>query len=655
MAVAFSVFGGHNNLDESTENGLDLKSKLQDHISVFQTVTTENKTSDNSDSEMDFRPIDEQFVTVKPESISARYEEIFVNIENMKCLLKLNGLPNDLDQPESEEVSPDTEEWTFECPKKMEFVIDCPMSITDNITSFPDEFPVDYVYNETTNTFIMHTTAKRFVFRSYSSLEAAVVKFIGKIINVSSIESTEPDEVSASVLIMTKPEEDEDKSDNESDYSVEKIILHEDPEEENINTSKTAGIGILEEPEKKKRKTAITCTSDTAKPKDVIESLNTNDSYILVDVKQALQKLAEIPLVDYYLKINTEKPFKGEKKKRTKLIAKLVDVIHNQNEFTTTDEAYGTDIQFLNVGYPTTKCTYCHTNEATQIACYCKDCKIFICDNCLIEHRMKNKYHHYMYQSEILREYKLTNSLEISNDPVMIDLKCMADDIVVILLDDRLCTYNFAGELINSFSISMHQYWKNRIACINNYQIAVTEPAHDLIKIVTFIAPTTIRDLRTPPETYMTGGITCRIDILYVAFTDAIRLIDLSGQIQRVINIPSVELLHSVNNDKMLCVHSKQDSEKTMSCLDFTNDSFNDFGRFPFHPDDVSTDEVGNIIFLKYGVIWQADSDGNNIKIIMSPVDVHTGYKKITYDKDSKCLITYIDAYMGVRVYRKLE
>lgn len=36
-------------------------------------------------------------------------EEIFVNVDNMKCLLKLNGLPNDLDQPESEEVSPDTE------------------------------------------------------------------------------------------------------------------------------------------------------------------------------------------------------------------------------------------------------------------------------------------------------------------------------------------------------------------------------------------------------------------------------------------------------------------------------------------------------------------------------------------------------------------
>lgn len=51
MAVAFSVFGGHNNLDESTKNGLDLKPKLQDHISVFQTVTTDTKTSDNSDSE----------------------------------------------------------------------------------------------------------------------------------------------------------------------------------------------------------------------------------------------------------------------------------------------------------------------------------------------------------------------------------------------------------------------------------------------------------------------------------------------------------------------------------------------------------------------------------------------------------------------------
>ncbi|VDI50660.1 Hypothetical predicted protein [Mytilus galloprovincialis] len=227
----------------------------------------------------------------------------------------------------------------------------------------------------------------------------------------------------------------------------------------------------------------------------------------------------------------------------------------------------------------------------------------------------------------------------------------MVADIVAILLADKLSTYKLTGELINNFTIRSSK--DSRIACINDCKIAFTVPFHNLIKIVTIITPTTITDLGTSKGTNMTGGITCRMNMLYVAFSDAIRLMDLSGQIQRVVNIPGVKLLHSVNNDKMLCVHSEKDSEKTMSCLDFTNDSFNDFERFPFHPDDVSTDEVGNIIFLEGGVIWQADSDRNNIRIITSPESYHA-YEKITYHKDSKCLFTY-NYYSGVQVYRKLE
>lgn len=34
-------------------------------------------------------------------------DEIFVNVDNLRCLLKLNGLPNDLDQTGRKEVSPD--------------------------------------------------------------------------------------------------------------------------------------------------------------------------------------------------------------------------------------------------------------------------------------------------------------------------------------------------------------------------------------------------------------------------------------------------------------------------------------------------------------------------------------------------------------------
>lgn len=89
---------------------------------------------------------------------------------------------------------------------------------------------------------------------------------------------------------------------------------------------------------------------------------------------------------------------------------------------------------------------------------------------------------------------------------------------------------------------------------------------------------------------------------------------DLSGQIQRVINVSSVNILHSVNNDKKLCVYSKEDSDKTMSCLVYTNGSLYDCERFPFHPVAVSSDDVGNIILTVDGCIWQADRDGKTLK-----------------------------------------
>lgn len=102
------------------------------------------------------------------------------------------------------------------------------------------------------------------------------------------------------------------------------------------------------------------------------------------------------------------------------------------------------------------------------------------------------------------------------------------------------------------------------------------------------------------------------MNILYVAFSDATRLMDLSVQ-QRFINVSSVNIFYSVNNDKMLGVYSKDESDKTMSCLDCTNGSLYDFEGFPFHPVAVSSEDVGNIIFTVDGCIWQADRDGKNI------------------------------------------
>ncbi|CAG2229876.1 unnamed protein product [Mytilus edulis] len=449
LAVVCSVFDKQEMLEESAATEMNVKINLFDSNLSTPTLKLEPAGLDRFDDQSDFIDKDDFSLNqqVKMEKTNEeKYEEIFVNIENMKCLLKLNGLPNDLDQPESEEVSPDTEgnqllylEWTFECPGEWNLPL-IVSSINDNISTFPDEFPVDYVYNETSRTFILHTTAQRSSFRSYSSLEAAVVKLIGKIINVSSIASTEPAELSASVLIMTKPEEgdkfnkevkteqsrlglkdnvvacehctqsfsckhctskinhirrleqalkmkaqtiqrlekaltkrekeaiEEDESDYDSYYSAEKNTINEEPIDYTGNSS-TREIEMSEEPEQKKRKTATTSEIENLEEnqtEDASKSLN----HLVVDMKQALQKLGEIPLLDhciaiyrkYMKKVNEKwrirhalqlKPkneqailanLLKEKRKRTKLIAKLKDVIHNQDEFTTTDEGYGTDI-----------------------------------------------------------------------------------------------------------------------------------------------------------------------------------------------------------------------------------------------------------------------------------------------------------------------
>ncbi|CAC5422471.1 MAP3K3 [Mytilus coruscus] len=191
---------------------------------------------------------------------------------------------------------------------------------------------------------------------------------------------------------------------------------------------------------------------------------------------------------------------------------------------------------------------------------------------------MRYKRHEYLFRQQNIVEYEFKAGFALTSE--IIDMKCIHGDIVAILHSDSLCTYNLTGSLINSHRFRTSLGTNSCIACINDCKIAATLPDHNLIHIVTFITLTTTTDLETPAETRITGGITYRMDILYVAFSDAIRLMDLSGQIQKVISIPSVNILHYMNNDKMLCVYSKDDSDKTVSCLDCTNDSLYDFERF---------------------------------------------------------------------------
>ncbi|VDI39053.1 Hypothetical predicted protein, partial [Mytilus galloprovincialis] len=209
MEVAFSVFGGQDNLDESTENGLDLKPKLQDHISVFQTVTTETKASDNSDSEMDFRPIDEQFVTVKPESISARYDDFFITVENVKCLLKIIGLPENVEVLDETVQALDNKgnntynvELILECPKTWNDE-DVYANLNSNLSKLHGYFHIDLLEQPSDGNITLQTTVEENVFLSKTSLESAFQQLLSRIRTVCNVQSSKYEELSVTAAVLS--------------------------------------------------------------------------------------------------------------------------------------------------------------------------------------------------------------------------------------------------------------------------------------------------------------------------------------------------------------------------------------------------------------------------------------------------------------------
>lgn len=306
--------------------------------------------------------------------------------------------------------------------------------------------------------------------------------------------------------------------------------------------------------------------------------------------------------------------------------------------------------------YKLCRCDNCHNDEASQLSFYCKSCSIFICDNCVIEHRMDNNKHEYTFPFSRLRDFEEADAWECDMSEKY-DITYMCPDIVMILGYNQLCSYKLKGELVNTYTLESCDYSKSRIACINDGKIAVTVPHENRVHIVTIVTPTatiTTNDLRSSKETRMTGGISCRMDILYVAFSDAIRLMNISGHIQKVINLPNVGILHSVNSDKMLCVSSKVNSDKPVSCINFTNDKVYDFKRFPFYPKDITTDDIGNILFIADGVIWKSDSEGKGVEFIL--IAPYHELERLTYNKDSKLLATFRKSryYTKIQMYKKI-
>lgn len=85
------------------------------------------------------------------------------------------------------------------------------------------------------------------------------------------------------------------------------------------------------------------------------------------------------------------------------------------------------------------------------------------------------------------------------------DMKCMAPDVVVTLHQNKMCTYNLIGRLINTQTTRTSIETNCQIASINDSTIAVTVSRFNLIQIVRFITPTVITDLTAPARTRMTG------------------------------------------------------------------------------------------------------------------------------------------------------
>ncbi|CAC5403135.1 unnamed protein product [Mytilus coruscus] len=356
------------------------------HPVFVKTETGEEISETGMETKVADRKDSTSFQRVKLESTAEeKYDEIFVNVDNLKCLLKIKGLPNDLVYTELDERPPDVKdtqllyvEWTLSYPSKWNVAL-ISSSIDDNLSSFHDEFSIDFVYNEPSSRLIIHTTTQRYVFKSFSSLEVAVKNLLRNILNVSNIKSTEPEDLSASVLIMTKPEEgeflqSEFKKEVKTDHLIfglkDNIVACEHCTKSfsckncaskmnhirRLDQALKMKDQTIQKPELKKRKMSITSDFEKSKDnqtEDASKALNQKDCNILVDKKQALQKLGEIPLLDYCIEIyrtyirdlmtkwplpisdNTNEKavlcdLLKKKKKRTKLITKLKVVIQNQ-------------------------------------------------------------------------------------------------------------------------------------------------------------------------------------------------------------------------------------------------------------------------------------------------------------------------------------
>lgn len=216
------------------------------------------------------------------------------------------------------------------------------------------------------------------------------------------------------------------------------------------------------------------------------------------------------------------------------------------------------------VSYILWRCQQCDNEDESQISCYCGTCKIFLCDICENRHRLDKTSHCFICKNGILRSYKLNHCWSHLNHR-LIDIKCVNTNTIAVLTSDMtvfndknsvLATYNnVSGVLENKHIISSINIY-SKIAGINDSMVAITNTVCNLINTATTKPTIDIGEVRVSIPIEMTGGIECRSNILYVACTDAIRLIDLSGQVQSSIDVQNVGILHFLNSDKILCVDS---------------------------------------------------------------------------------------------------
>lgn len=300
------------------------------------------------------------------------------------------------------------------------------------------------------------------------------------------------------------------------------------------------------------------------------------------------------------------------------------------------------------------------------MTCICTYCKLFLCDDCIREHRKEFPDHVFVFRENITRGFEYqgeilidcSEELDLSKFDVfhVMDMKSIKGMVVIIMYMNRNCflrvysaVMGTQNEFQNQTRIELDQK-KSQMTIIDENTVAITVPCKSHILIVNLKTDliTTINVM-----TMMTGAIAFIDKNLYVASIRHIRTMNLQGEILANIGLPDIQMLHPLGYTKLYCVSSNP--QKHISYIDMTDKEEHTLLEFPFHPECLTSDELGDIYFISNRVLWKAKHDGEESIVVLSNLGGNTNAflpETICFDI-SKQLLLVQTSCTEIKIYRK--